>query len=771
MKTTHTDEFPPLSTPPTPPPTAPTVESETRSFQSTELDLPESTTAILLAVAALAALFTITVRTSLRDSRFLSRFARTALLLPRLLVLTILLAILLNPRSRTQLSRIEKSRVGLVIDTSLSMQWPATDPPANATPAANNSTPNPDSESRTNAVIRQLFNSQLLEELSRTHAVSVYTFDSTLNGPWAVVSDGAVRFVTPDSRENNNSGSNARSGPAAAPAISLNTPPTDSPALPLTDSSLPDRWTQLLQPRGSETRMGESVYQVIGQMAGRTLAGVVVVSDGRNNAGLDTEPARLRAERSSARLLSVGVGSLNPRLNLRIAGMQSPEDVHQGDPFDLLVSVQGSAANGQSAVVRLFQQSAGSNGSDRRQVAEQTTPIPEDGLPASLRFTQTLTVPGRYDFIAQIESASGTSEITLNDNERRRTVEVTDRKMQVLIISSGPMRDYQFVRNTLFRHSGIHSDVWLQSVTDENASMVSQEARKLLTKFPATEAELFEYDVIVAFDPDWSKLSADQQTYLNRWVSEHAGGLVVVAGEIFTPQLAENPDKIRDISVLYPVLLARVIPGLQSPQRADEAWPLVPTPEGQVAEFLKIADAQGNADIELWQKFPGIYRSFPLRGLRDGAVVLLQHNNPRARTELGTPPFLVSQFYGSGRCFFLGSAETWRLRAISPQGHQRFWTSLIREAGQSRRSRGSVRGQLLLDRSEAAPGQAVTIRAQLYNPQLQPLIAEDVTLTITEPDGLTIPLPDRLNASNRQPGQFQNSFRPSKPGIHRITVP
>jgi hypothetical protein len=763
------------------------VEADTRAFTSTELDLPESTPGILFAVAGLAALFTITIRTSLRDTRFLSRTARTLLLVPRLLVLALLLIVLLNPRTRTQLSRLEKSRVGIVIDTSLSMQWPATDPaPANsttgnaATPGtAAPGTPEPASaagESRSDAVIRKLLVSPVLEELSRDHSVSVYTFDSTLTGPWAIISEGTVRFVSPEAAADaadatSASAADAPEGSTPVAAVTLGNEVVAATPVPMNDPQLAQRWQQVLQPRGIETRMGESVYQLVGQLAGRTLSGVVVVSDGRSNAGLDTEPARLRAERSGTRLLSVGVGSLRPQLNLRLAGMQSPEDVHQGDPFDLQVAIQGSAAVGQSAVVKLFQQSAGSNGSDRRQVAEETASIPEDGLPTGIRFTQTLSVPGRYDFIARVESASGTAEITLTDNERRRTIEVTDRKMQVLIISSGPMRDYQFVRNTLFRHSGVTSDVWLQSVTEENSGMVSQEARRLLTKFPATEAELFEYDVIVAFDPDWSQLSVEQQSFLNRWVSEHSGGLVVVAGEIFTPRLAENPDATRDVSVLYPVLLARVAPGLQSPQRADEAWPVVPTAEGRVAEFLKIADEQGNADIELWQKFRGIYRTFPIRDLRDGAVVLLEHNNPRARTELGFPPFLVSQFYGSGRCLFLGSAETWRLRAISPQGHQRFWTSLIREAGQSRRSRGSVRGQLLLDRSEAAPGQAVAIRAQLYNAALQPLTIDDVPLTITDPDGQPLAIPDRLNAGTRQPGQFQTSFRPAKPGLHRITVP
>ncbi len=749
------------------------VESQT--FQTTELDLPESTAGILLLFAGLIALFGITIRTSLRDSRFLKRGVRITLLIPRLLVVLSILLILLNPQKRTQLSRIEKSRVGIVVDTSLSMQWPArdvaaagtTNSPSGTAAAADSAA----SENRSGAVIRGLMESGVLAEISKTHVVSVYTFDNGLAGPWAVVSGETVRFVEPEGQSDPTPASQDVAGKSAkAATLSLDSKKnTQQTSLP--DPATLEKWRDLLQPRGSETRLGESVYQLIGQLSGRTLAGVVVLSDGVNNAGLDIEPARTRAERSGTKLISVGVGSLKPQMNLWISGMQSPTDVHQGDPFDLTVLIQGTALEGQSAIVRLFQQSSEGGGTDRRQIAEQTV-TPKDGaLPVSARFTQTLAVPGKYDFIARVESATGATEMTLEDNERRRTVEVTDRRMRVLVISSGPMRDYQFVRNTLFRHSGVESDVWLQSVTDENAGMVSQESRRLLTKFPATEAELFEYDVVVAFDPDWSRLSAEQQTYLNRWVSEHAGGLVIVAGEIFTPKLAENADAQRDISVLYPVLLNRVAPAVQLSQAAEEPWPVTPTAEGRVTEFLKIADESGNTNVDLWKEFKGVYRSYPVRGLRDGAVVLLQYDNPRARTDAGVPPFLVSQFYGAGRTLFVGSAETWRLREISPQGHQRFWTSLIREAGQGRRSRGTARGLLLLDRSEVNPGQAVMLRAQLYNAQLQPLAAQDVSVNILDPDGQPLSVPDRLTPDGRGAGQFTSNFRPTRPGIYQISVP
>ena len=613
--------------------------------------------------------------------------------------------------------------------------------------------------------MKSLVESGVLAELSQTHSITFYTFDSQLAGPWAIVSDNSVRFVDIESKATTTS-ANATSNAAT---MSLDEKSDD--AHKIADPSAIAKWQRILQPRGAETRLGDSLYQMIGQITGRTLSGVVVLSDGQSNAGLNVEPARVRAERTGTKLITIGIGSQKPQMNLWIAGMQSPTDVHQGDPFDVNIMVQGTGAAGQQGTVRLFQQSTDGDGKDRRQISEQTIEFTDDTLPTSIRFNQQLTVPGKYDFVIRIESAAGATEMTLEDNERRRTIEVNDRRMKVLVISSGPMRDYQFVRNALFRHSGVESDVWLQSVTDENVGFVSQEAKTLLTKFPATEAELFSYDVIVAFDPDWSRLSSEQQTFLNRWVSDHSGGLVVVAGEIFTPKLAQDSDAYRDISVLYPVLLNRMLPEMQLTQRADEPWPLTLTQEGRATEFLKIADATGNASVDLWSTFKGIYRSYPVRGLRDGAVVLLEYGNPRARTELGQPPFLASQFFGTGRCIFIGSAETWRLREISSEGHQRFWTSLIREVGQGRRSRGTARGLLLLDRTEVAPGQPVNIRAQLYDARLQPLVMESVPLNIVDSEGKAVSIPDRLNADGRGAGQYVSSFRPTRSGAYRISVP
>ena len=732
------------------------AEGQTEAFQTTELDLPESTTAILCCVLGLIVLFGLTVRTSLRDTRFLSTPWRGTLLLLRSAVLLLVILILMNPRQRTQTTQIQPSRIGILVDTSSSMAYP----PSDASLEGNSE------ETRASAVQRALIESGLIQELGNTHAVSVYTFDSKLEGPRAVVADQQTSFVI-DAAETDDS-DNADG--------SISAPPDGTARVDLAENERSAeesaaRWTEILAANGSESRLGESLHQMIGQLSGRTLSGIVVFTDGRSNAGLDPEIARLRAERSDTRLITVGVGGTQPHVNLWLAGMQSPTDVHRGDPFDISVVVQGSGLPEEKGNVKLFQQSPGSNGSDRRQVAEQDFSFGEENLPTEVSFQQQITVPGKYEYVAIAELSNGDLvELTTDDNQRRREIEVTDRKQKVLIISSGPMRDYRFVRNMLFRHSGIESDVWLQTVTTDNLGMVSQEAEKVLTEFPRTEAQLFEYDVIVAFDANWALLSSDQQAYLNRWVDEHSGGIIFVAGEIFTPELARNTEKHSNVAVLYPVVPNRMLAELSVTQRADKPWPVVLTPQGRTREFLKIADATGKSDVDLWKTFDGIYRSYPVRAIRDGAVVLAEYGNPRASTQIGQPPFLASQYYGKGRTMFVSTAETWRLRSISAEGYQRFWTGMIRNVGQGRRSRGRSRGLLLLDRNEASPGQTITIRAQLFNARLQPLQRESIPISIVDSEGRPVAVPTELRA-DRKAGHYVNTFRPSRQGAFRITLP
>ena len=229
-----------------------------------------------------------------------------------------------------------------------------------------------------------------------------------------------------------------------------------------------------------------------------------------------------------------------------------------------------------------------------------------------------------------------------------------------MLIAGGPTREFQFLRNLLYRDRETTVDVFLQTARPG----ISQEANKLLFSFPATAAELFEYDAIVAFDPDWLALTAAQVQLLERWVAEQAGGLIIVAATVQTPQwVSSQPGDERTdlIKGLYPVAFYGRSSATLGAGRfaAETAWPLEFTRDGQEAEFLWLED-DSLLNEQAWASFGGVYGYFPVKGPKPGASVYARFSDPNSAIDGQLPVYLAGQFYGAGRVFFQASGEMWR---------------------------------------------------------------------------------------------------------------
>ena len=99
------------------------------------------------------------------------------------------------------------------------------------------------------------------------------------------------------------------------------------------------------------------------------------------------------------------------------------------------------------------------------------------------------------------------------DNIRDARYEVVGEKLKVLAVAGGPTREYRFVRNMLYRDNSIQLDAWLQTGQPGSAR-----TRITSDEFPTAE-ELFQYDAIVMFDPDWMALESEQLQLLDRWLT------------------------------------------------------------------------------------------------------------------------------------------------------------------------------------------------------------------------------------------------------------
>jgi hypothetical protein len=711
----------------------PLLAQEAGTFRAIEYDLPETPLMWLLSIGGLVLFVGIILYTCVRDTAELHWFWKGWLLLLRLGSIAGIIFIAINPQERTQKLAFRPSQVAVLIDKSLSMQFPEKQP-VGVQLSGDGSVSGSGEENRTRA--------EAVKKLQESHTVSVYSFGSKLNGPHAVFrsNDPRVAKIAAASTEDEN---------------------TAAPADPKTD------WAELVRPTGLETRLGESLTDLIRQVKDRSLSGIVVISDGGSNAGINPESAgELASREPRTRLITVGVGSTDQPVNLQVASIQAPSDVHIGDSFEIAAFIQGQGMAGKRAVVELRSKPENVEG-EPTQIASREIAMGEDGVPVRVPFEELPEQAGNYEYYVRVRPTTNIVELSEDDNERRKSINMVDRKTRLLVMAGGPMRDYRFVRDMLYRHSAVQADIWLQS--SDLAGAISQEANELLVSFPDTKENLYEYDVILAFDPDWELLTEEQIVLLSDWVFEQAGGIIFVAGDVYMPDTA-SARKLEKLRELIPVVPNSFTVDLGPGRVMTTPSPFEFTREGRESGFLQLSDDPlESADI--WREFTGVYSCYPTSGAKAGATVYAHFSDPLQITSYGAPILVASQYYGAGRVLYLGSPEMWRLRAIDEDYYERFWTKSIREVGQARLKRGTNRGTIILERNQYVLGQTVRVRAQLVDPQFNPLTTDSVEVEVYDPEGRPKIPPLKMLKDSTRAGQYVGNFRVSRVGTWKIEVP
>jgi hypothetical protein len=683
-------------------------------------------------VLALAAIGLFVLWTYRRDTAELPRGVGLVLTALRLGAIAAVTAAYLDFERTAEHELVFPSRVAVLVDSSASMTL--RDEPAGE-PAAESAGKH-QADTRSQHAIDVLNNGGLLAALAPRHEVSVWRFDA----------DAEPLTVLPT---------------ASASAAAASADSSSAASEPVGD------WQERLTARGYETRLGEALTRVLDQEPGGVLAGVVILTDGVNNAGLDPAAAVSALATAGVPVHSLGIGSDRLPINVRVADVLVPARVFPGDRFAVTAYLQSQGLAGQTVRVELAEVTAAdavpgdaSAAASAGRVIDTTEAIlGAGGELVAVRFdVPGLATPGRRDLVVRVIPPA--ADRTPADDRQVAEVEVVDRVTQVLLMAGGPSREYQFMRNVLERDKSVAVDVLLGTAGKGG----SQDARRILQAFPATAEELAEYDVVVAFDYDWRRLDAAAQARLEHWVSRESGGLVFVAGSIFMDAwIADSQTAV--IRNLHPVELRRA--GRLSGDAVagqEEPMPLVFSRDGLDAEFLWLASSR-IASQTVWSEFPGVFSCFDSAGPKPGATVYARAARPGvAASPESNPSYFVGQFYGSGNVFFMGSGEMWRLRSLDDSLHERFATQLMRHVSQGRLLRGSRRARLLVDRDRFAVGANVVVR--LVVPEGDTAVPTDCQ--VVGPDGVVLRVP--LTAERTREGVLQGSFVAARDGSWRIDV-
>jgi hypothetical protein len=560
------------------------------------------------------------------------------------------------------------------------------------------------------------------------------------------------------------------------------------------------------------TNPGLAVRELLQKEKGN-LQGLIVFSDGKATAGSsqDWTEAMAFARKEGVPVFTVGLGVAQSIPNLRMVDVLAPTRVQPEDDFPVRVAIDGdNLSPGQAATVVLQMEKPGEKPEDLppQQVNLQQGTGSQTRATAEFRITNPKKIKGDWKFKARVVALPGERTRADNTSDEPSIVKVEERKLSVLLFASAATKEYQFLRSLMARESEkFEISICLQSM--QNGTVQDIDPSRLLDRFPtemrARDADpkyLGNYDVIVAFDPDWRYLLAkddgggreSSQELLRRWVQDQGGGLITIAGPVHTFNLVRDPE-LATIQNLYPVIFDDSPDALHILDRSNrEPWALNWDPAASSQPYLDLTnsgtparffdgwdiffDAQRNPETNQVE-FPstrGFFSYFPVKQVRPGAQVLARYGDPnrKAQTPNGErQPFFVLSKSGKGNVFFVGSGELYRLRSFSDRFHERFWTKLMRAMGKRESSRG-----LLMVSSRHAEGDTVLVEAELLDNELRPLQGDaktPVLLKVNPPatmndvpkewkDGLP------MQADKGKPGAFATRFTAKSSGKYNVEL-
>lgn len=641
-----------------------------------------------------------------RDTAELARRFSMPLTVLRCAALLCAFVVFLDPRWRVETVVEQPSRVAVLVDDSASMKLEDAARESDIL------------RSRRDRLKECLSSTSLLDDLAKTHEVEILT----------VGKDVRTAAVLKRARDRD---------PAAADV----------------DSG----WLDQLEGDQQESRLGDGLDSAFRRNQSGPLAGVVLFTDGDNNAGAPLDQVVKSARRRKVPVVAVGFGRDQDVRNLRVVELQSPSRAFRGDEMPVVAGLQSSGFSSRPAKVSLLIADLQSD-AEPQLVATKEIVLDDTGGTQNVEFQYVPEKVGGWRLILRAEAPE--DELVLDDNETSNSFDVVDKKTKVLLFAGGPTRDYRFVRSMLYRDNSTETSVYLQS----SPQAVAQDADHVLMEFPRTREELYQYDVIVSFDANWGELHPESRDLLVEWVSKQAGGLIMVAGPIHSPLLARN-ESLSQVLQLFPVQFRELILA-DSDRFTDQGpWPLKRTSEGESAEFLSLADEREQS-ARVWEQFDGVFSTLPIQSVKPGATVLAELATPRASIG-GAASVMVSHYYGAGRVLYIGTSELWRLRRLGEKYYDRLWIQSVRHFAQGRLLLGASRGSLVLDAERAPLGQLVPVRARILDAEFRPAELPGVEVSVAGAGGEIAQL--QLEPEG-VPGQFRADFAPRVPGEYLLQL-
>ena len=284
------------------------------------------------------------------------------------------------------------------------------------------------------------------------------------------------------------------------------------------------------EPGGADTRVAQSVRSVLRELQGQNLAGVVVLSDGRDTGG-GADVRTVEALRDAqVPVVPVAVGAESPPPNVDVVSVAAQETAFAGDIVNVSVNVRADdLPPGRSVTLRLADRETGVTLTGPDGDPAELTVNPADGATERAELQLRTEEEGTLDVLVEAVPLDG--ELTEDDNRRPLRIGVLDAQIAVLYVDGYPRWEYRYLKQELTRDRTIDLSVLLFS----SEPGFPQGGDVPIRRFPESMEEMLAYDVVVLGDVDPRQFSDFQLELIRQFVGDNGGGFGIVSGPRFSP--------------------------------------------------------------------------------------------------------------------------------------------------------------------------------------------------------------------------------------------
>lgn len=482
-------------------------------------------------------------------------------------------------------------------------------------------------------------------------------------------------------------------------------------------------------------------------LAALPLAGLVLVSDGADNADTALTASLLSLAAAEIPVHTVAIGAERFENDLELSRVEVPRTALKGSSvlIEALVRQQGGARDS----VELVVEDAG------QRLASRRFALPGDGGVAAVRLPVPLDTEGFHTLTVRVPVRAG--EVIPRNNERKALVSVVDRAEDILYYEGEPRPEFAFLRRAVRDDRQIRLVGLQRTAENKYLRLGVRDSLDLVAGFPRTREELFQYRGVVLGSVEAGAFTVDQLRMLAEFVSRRGGGLLALGGR---RAFGEGGYLGTPIDEVLPVRLD---------QPSDPAWfrelKVAVTPAGTAHPATRLAD-DDEASARRWDSLPPVTSVNRIGEPRPGATVLLAGTDTAGR---GTQPVLVYQRYGRGRsaALTIQDAWLWRMHADIPLEDTRHQTA-VRQLLRWLTAEVPDRAELVSVTTQVAVGEPIAVEVDVHDRGWQPINGAQVTARVTAPSGAINDVP--LDLVPGTDGMYRGTAPTSEAGDHALDV-